>query len=78
MRHLGIGAKLARRRNVTATSLARRIRQVLASPRMTARAETVAAAMRGENGVRAAVDLIMARFQGATLAGHDRAHPVQT
>jgi len=59
LRRLGIGGRLARRRNVTAPALARRIRQVLASPAMAARALDIAGAMTTEHGVDAAVGFVM-------------------
>jgi UDP:flavonoid glycosyltransferase YjiC (YdhE family) len=62
LRRLGIAGKFARRRNVTAAGLATRIRQVLASPGMTAKAEAIAGAMKSENGVAEAVALIMDKF----------------
>jgi len=62
LRRLGIGARPARRRSVTAAGLARRIRQVLASPDMAVKAGAVAAAMKQEDGVAEAVRLVMARF----------------
>lgn len=67
LRHLGIAGTFARRRSVTSAGLARRIRQVLASPHMTARAEAIAADMRGENGVAEAVEAIMRRFGGGNM-----------
>jgi len=62
LRRLGVAGGLARRRSVTAAGLARRIRQVLASPQMTVRAQALADGMRGENGVQEAVAAIMRRF----------------
>ncbi|MFC5550454.1 glycosyltransferase [Massilia aerilata] len=62
LRRLGIGAKPARRRSVTAAALARRIADVLASPSMAAKAGAMAAAMKNEDGVAEAVRLVMERF----------------
>lgn len=62
LRSLGVGARLARRRSVTAGGLARRIRSVVASPAMGPRAEEIGAQMRRERGVDAAVALIEAQF----------------
>jgi UDP:flavonoid glycosyltransferase YjiC (YdhE family) len=59
LRRLGIGGRPARRRSVTAPALARRIREVLASPAMAARASDIASAMTTERGVDAAVRFIM-------------------
>ena len=59
LRRLGVAGRLARRRSVSAAGLAARIRQVLASPQMTVRAQALADGMRGENGVREAVAVIM-------------------
>lgn len=63
---LGIASKAARRRTVSAAGIARRIRQVLASPEMVAKAESIAGAMRNERGVERSVELIMQKFDGLT------------
>jgi UDP:flavonoid glycosyltransferase YjiC (YdhE family) len=68
LRRLGIGARLTRRRSVTVAELARRIRHVLDAPGMSARAQAIAGAMRGENGVDEAVRLIVQRLAGHTAA----------
>jgi len=68
LRRLGIAGSVARRRSVTAAGMARRIRHVLASSAMTARAQAVADGMRGEDGVRDAVGAIMRRFGGEIAA----------
>lgn len=62
MRRLGIAGMPAKRRNVTAAALARQLRHVLGSPAMAARATDVAAAMKREHGVDAAVALVMQTF----------------
>jgi len=62
LRRLGIAGTPAQRRAVTAPALARRLRHVLASPAMAARAADVAAAMKNEHGVDAAVALVMQTF----------------
>ena len=62
LRRLGIAGTLAHRRNVTAPALARRLRHVLASPAMAARAADIAGAMKSEHGVDAAVALVMEAF----------------
>nr|WP_036170448.1 nucleotide disphospho-sugar-binding domain-containing protein [Massilia sp. 9096] len=67
LRRAGIGARPLKRRKTTPATLARQIRQVLASPGMAARAGELGAAMRRENGVAEAVGLVMARFG----AGHE-------
>jgi UDP:flavonoid glycosyltransferase YjiC (YdhE family) len=71
LRSLGIAGKPARRRNVTASALARRIRDVLASPEMAAQAEAIADKMKTENGVATAVELITSKFFRPS-AGDDR------
>jgi UDP:flavonoid glycosyltransferase YjiC (YdhE family) len=75
LRHLGIAAKLAKRRSVSAAGLAKRIRQVLDAPEMTAKAEAIGAAMRGENGVAEAVEQIMRRFHGRAAAAGESLQP---
>jgi len=62
LRRLGIADTVAQRRNMTAPVLARRLRQVLASPTMAARAAEIAGAMSTEHGVDAAVALVMQTF----------------
>jgi UDP:flavonoid glycosyltransferase YjiC (YdhE family) len=62
LRRLGIAGAPAKRRGVTAPALARRLRHVLASPAMAARAADVAAAMKNEHGVDAAVALVTQTF----------------
>jgi UDP:flavonoid glycosyltransferase YjiC (YdhE family) len=62
LRRLGIAGRLAQRRNATAPALARRLRRVLASPAMAARAVDLAGAMKDEHGVDAAVALVMHTF----------------
>jgi UDP:flavonoid glycosyltransferase YjiC (YdhE family) len=62
LRRLGIAGAPAKRRGVTAPALARRLRHVLASPAMAARAADVAAAMKNEHGVAAAVALVTQTF----------------
>jgi UDP:flavonoid glycosyltransferase YjiC (YdhE family) len=62
LRRLGIGGRPVKRRNVTAAALARRIRDVLATPALTVRAAQVADAMAAEHGVDTAVDLVMRTF----------------
>jgi sterol 3beta-glucosyltransferase len=68
LRRLGIAGKLARRRSITAAALAGRIGQVLAAPDMTVKAGTIARAMKSEHGIDKAVELIVERFVGRTLA----------
>ncbi|WP_379748672.1 glycosyltransferase [Massilia sp. GCM10023247] len=63
LRRLGITGRLARRRSLSAAGLARRIRQVLATPAMTARAQEIGAGMREEDGVAEAVALIVRRAE---------------
>lgn len=58
LRRLGIAGKVLKRRSVTARTLAERITQVLKAPGMAVKAAQVGAAMRNENGVEAAVELI--------------------
>jgi UDP:flavonoid glycosyltransferase YjiC (YdhE family) len=62
LRRLGIAGAPAKRRNATAPALARRLRYVLASPAMAARAADIAGAMQNEHGVDAAVALVMQAF----------------
>lgn len=62
LRRLGIAGRVATRRNATAPALARRLRHVLASPAMAARAADIAGAMAAEHGVDAAVALVMQAF----------------
>jgi UDP:flavonoid glycosyltransferase YjiC (YdhE family) len=62
LRRLGMAGRPAVRRSVKAGALAQRIRAVLASPAMAARAREVAGAMANEHGVDAAVALIMRTF----------------
>ncbi len=62
LRRLGIAGMPAKRRNVTAAALARQLRHVLGSPAMAARATDVAAAMKREHGVDAAVALVVQTF----------------
>ena len=64
LRRLGIAGKVLKRRSVTARTLADRIAEVLAAPRMAAKAAEISAAMRSENGVAAAVKLIGALEEG--------------
>lgn len=59
---------------LTSAGLARRIRHVLATPAMTARAQEIGAGMREEDGVAAAVGLILRRF-GGQLAPADALVP---
>jgi UDP:flavonoid glycosyltransferase YjiC (YdhE family) len=70
LRRLGIAGRPARRRNVTAPALASRLRRVLASPEMAARAADIAGAMKHEHGVDAAVALDTQAFadQDVTVA----------
>ncbi|MFS2016159.1 glycosyltransferase [Massilia sp. CT11-108] len=70
LRRLGIAGRPARRRNVTAPALASRLRRVLASPEMAARAADIAGAMKHEHGVDAAVALVTQAFadQDVTVA----------
>jgi UDP:flavonoid glycosyltransferase YjiC (YdhE family) len=62
LRRLGIAGRPAVRRSVKAGALAQRIRAMLASPAMAARAREVAGAMANEHGVDTAVALIMRAF----------------
>lgn len=62
LRRLGIAGKALRRRDVTARALAERIREVLGQPDMAARAAAIGAAMKREDGVKAAVGLIEREF----------------
>jgi UDP:flavonoid glycosyltransferase YjiC (YdhE family) len=76
LRRIGIGAKPVRRSGVTAASLARRIREVLASAPMAAKARAVATAMKREDGVAEAVKLVMERFgPGNAAAAGPHAEP---
>jgi UDP:flavonoid glycosyltransferase YjiC (YdhE family) len=70
LRRLGIAGRPAKRRTVTAPALARRLRHVLVSPAMAARAADVARAMQTEHGVDAAVALVM------QACAHRHAEPV--
>ena len=58
LRRLGIGGKPLARRRLTAVALARRIRVAAETPRMREQAQAIAARMRREDGVAAAVRLI--------------------
>ncbi len=71
LRRLGIAGKPAKRRSTSARQLARKIVEVSESPAMTQRAELVGAAMREENGVAAAVELIERRFGAGANSASD-------
>ncbi|MFZ6720533.1 glycosyltransferase [Undibacterium sp. Ji49W] len=62
LRRLGIVGKLLKRRKLTARALATKIKAVLNAPQMTVKAQSVAEAMKQENGVAEAVRLINATF----------------
>lgn len=55
---LGVAPRSLHRRNLTAKRLAKRIKQVLATPTMTERAKTVGTQMESEEGLTTAVELI--------------------
>ena len=55
---LGVAPRHLHRRNLTPERLAKRIRQVLETPEMTARAQVLGEQMETEDGLTAAVDLI--------------------
>jgi UDP:flavonoid glycosyltransferase YjiC (YdhE family) len=69
LHRLGIGAKPVKRRNVTPGRLAERMLHVLAAPAMADEARAIGAAMRQENGVAEAVELVMARFGAVAATG---------
>jgi UDP:flavonoid glycosyltransferase YjiC (YdhE family) len=54
----GMSPKWLHRKNLTPAKLARAIQQVLNSPQMTAKAESLSRQMKKENGLQTAVDLI--------------------
>lgn len=62
LRRMGIAGKPLKRRKLTARALAKQIKAVLNAPQMTVTAQSVAEAMRQENGVAEAVRLINATF----------------
>ncbi|MBI5674882.1 MAG: glycosyltransferase family 1 protein [Nitrospirae bacterium] len=64
LERLGIAPKLINRRSLTAKKLADAIRRVLFSPTMKERAQEISRAMRNEDGVGKAVELIERRFSG--------------
>jgi sterol 3beta-glucosyltransferase len=75
LRRLGIAGKPAKRRNVTAKQLAKQIKLVRNTPDMAVKAAAIAAAMKQENGVAAAVELIRENFEsgsGAQMADQVR------
>lgn len=62
LRRAGIAGKTLRRRSLTAPSLARQLKTVLAQPEMQAKARAIGAAMARENAVATAVQLIEQTF----------------
>ncbi len=64
---LGITANLLHRRSLTAKKLAKEIRTVLNSSLMKEKAQTIGEAMKNEDGVRRAVELIEKRFEGGLM-----------
>ena len=58
LRSLGVAPRAVRRRGLTARALARAIREILASPTAGKRAADLSAAMKKEDGVAVAVELI--------------------
>lgn len=62
LRRMGIAGKFLRRRNLSASQLARQIKYVLDTPGLSVKASAIAAAMRIENGVDEAVKLIQQKF----------------
>ncbi len=69
LHRLGIAGKPVHRRDATAAGLAKLIRQVRDTPAMTAAAIGIAAAMRNENGVAVAVDLVHRVFGSGKAHG---------
>jgi UDP:flavonoid glycosyltransferase YjiC (YdhE family) len=55
---LGVAPRHLRRRNLTAERLANRIQQVLATPEMTTRAQTLGKQMEAEDGLTIAVEMV--------------------
>ena len=55
---LGVAPKHLRRRNLTTERLAKRIQEVLETPSMTARAQTIGEQMEAEDGLTTAVELV--------------------
>ncbi len=56
--HLGVAPRHLHRRNLTAERLAKRIRQVLATPSMTTRAQVLGEQMETEDGLTKAIDFV--------------------
>lgn len=69
LRRLGVAGRTLDRRSVTARSLAKALREVLDAPDMTRRARELAAAMRLENGVAAAVQSVGRFLTGRRAPG---------
>jgi UDP:flavonoid glycosyltransferase YjiC (YdhE family) len=72
LRQLGVAVKPAKRRNVTAQALASQIRLVRSRPEMAIKAAAIAAAMKQENGVAAAVELIEKTLSTHSVSAADR------
>jgi UDP:flavonoid glycosyltransferase YjiC (YdhE family) len=72
LRRLGVADKPAKRRNVTAQALASQIRLVRSRPEMAIQAAVIAAAMKQENGVAAAVELIEKTLSTHSVGAADR------
>jgi UDP:flavonoid glycosyltransferase YjiC (YdhE family) len=68
LRRMGIAGQPIKRRSLTARQLGKRLRFLQSRPDMQTRAQAIAAAMRPENGVAKAVELINQAF-GATPQG---------
>ena len=62
LHRVGIAGDFLHRRNLTSKQLARKIQFVLNSPELSLKAKSIAEAMKKENGVDAAVNLIQQRF----------------
>ena len=68
LQSLGVAPAFIHRRDLTGKALAQRLRKVLDSPAMAARAEQLGKAMRAEDGVARAVALIDQVFQSGSSA----------
>ncbi|MFZ6771409.1 glycosyltransferase [Undibacterium sp. SXout7W] len=62
LRRMGVAGKFLRRRSLSSSQLARQIKYVLNTPGLSVKANTIADAMRMENGVNEAVKLIQQKF----------------
>ncbi|MBB3221380.1 glycosyltransferase [Pseudoduganella umbonata] len=75
LQRLGVAGKPVHRRKATAEALARLIRQVRDTPAMTRAAVAAGAAMRRENGVATAVELVDRVFTGMETREEARVEP---